>query len=59
MNIPYAEDLFDAALDVINNVDEVSTCGPMTTLTVSTDLYEKLVEAVCTNMRESRARRYG
>lgn len=53
-----AADLFDAVLDVLNNVDDCveHTSGTLT-LTLFTDLYEKMINVVTDIMRENRAKR--
>ena len=50
-----ANKLFDTALDVLNNVDDVSYHGALVTLTLHADLYEALIYAVSDDMRANHA----
>ena len=52
-----ANKLFDTALDVLNNVDDVSYHGALVTLTLHSDLYEALISAVSDVMRANHAKR--
>lgn len=52
-----AHKLFDSALDLLNNVDDVTEKLGLTTLTVHTEHYEALIQAVSTVMRGNSARR--
>ena len=52
-----ANKLFDTALDVLINVDDVSYHGALVTLTLHADLYEALISAVSDVMRANHAKR--